>query len=308
MSNKQKNWSVSGCSTIIEPGEEEILLEWRCPENHAAELTEYVVGFEDRYIKIPHPTLSVELAFELLPGLQMCQGPDGRTHAYHINPNQWKKHPFQTAVKLVVRNNSDAPAEVWGTLKGQHHLMENPPLSIQTSSPNPNPVPAPVPEPVKENVMNIDDLSNSHDDIPAGSMPTLGVFKEELPEYKDGDIAPLHMDNRGRLVVAVGGMTEDAEMQVVRLRELEAELKSEAAQQATENALRVQKVSQKYALKSQKVGLKKSRSDAISDEAITRTNNRAKAVISTRRYAFFATLARWAAVAGAAITMTYLLA
>jgi hypothetical protein len=259
MSDKQKaKWSVSGCSTIIEPGEDETLLEWHCPENHAAELTEYMIGFEDRHI----------------------------------------------AVKLVVRNNSDMPAEVWGTLKGQHHLMENPPLSIQTPIHNP----APVHEPVKENVMNIDDLSNSHDDIPVGSMPTLGVFKEELPEYKDGDIAPLRMDKKGRLIVAVDGMTEDAEMQVIRLRELEAQLTSEAAQQAADDALKSQKAQQKHSIKSQKIGLKKSRSDAIRDEAITRTDNRAKTVISGRRYAFFATLVRWAAVAGAAITMTYFLA
>lgn len=303
MSDKQKaNWSLSGCTIIVEPGEKETLLEWSCPDDHAAILKEYSIGADGEYIAAAHPDFTVELAFE-----KLCPGPHSDSkYVYHMDPNRWIRQHFQTAVRLSVTNNSSDPVDMWGNLKGQHFLMD------KDAIPTPNPVSTPTPTPAstklasesKENVMNENDLSNSH---VMGAMPTLGLHKETLPTYADGDFAALHMDSRGRLLVAIDGVSDHAQQQIIELNTLNGELSSKLLDQTAEIALKRQTVDSEYLIKRQEIFLQRDKSADVRDEGANRSDNRAQTVISGRRYAFLSTFVRWAALAGAAITMTYFL-
>lgn len=292
---KKAKWVVSGCSIAVEPGEQETLLEWKCPDNHAAILDSYIINNKTDFWK--NKDFTVELAFQTL-----APHHTDYKYVYHRNPNPWSRHQFQTAVQIRVTNHTSESIDMWATLKGEHTP------TTKIASANPPPTPKSIPTVQKETVMNTDDLSNSHDDIPTGSMPTLGVHKAELPFYGEGDIAPLHMDNRGRLLIAVDGMTEEAEKQLARLTEREAALASEAAKQTAKQALKKQKVGQKYAIKCQEIQLKSGQSNADKDKELSKDEKHTKALISSYRYEFLSTLARWAAVAGSAITIAYLLA
>lgn len=306
MNADEQFWSISGTSKILEPGESETLLEWICPQNSAALLTSYDIGMEASYegapsggyIKLPHSDLDVELCFQRIH-------PD-MGHTIHLSPNKFIQHHFTVAVKLVVTNKTDDEITVWGLLKGKIF-----PRTSAAAQVTPTPAVTPTPDPVsvpEEEIMTPDvNLDNSHFDMPKMVPTSLGVFNKELPTHEEGDIASLQMDNRGRLLVAVDGVSEAAQQQIIQLKTIESELVIQLTDKANVAYRDQQRITNEQTLSLRKIALKRDKSGDARDESMSRTDKRAKTVISGRRYAFFATFVRWAAVAGAAITMTYLL-